>query len=1715
MASKIPFEQLKSWDVARLVGDPIAQEAFFTPEGGLDLADQDRLRRAREIAVQMQQGNYQTKFQKFWGDSLPDWTRNEWVEVDPVKGYVKLKDAMREAIAKAGTDPLEIERKLSRKLGAYKGSGTFVQDLAKVDDPTADPSKLDEAKRSLFNEVAKSLAGAATDEEKAAIFREAFGRAGPEASQRLLDEFGNWADLSYSEAVKKEQDRLKDQPVRGGVLGQLLEALDAPSDLAQNLIGVVRGKRDLGDVGDSLVNLVKGVGATATLGMSSKVPDVLDALGLEGASNTARDALLDQKGEVSFGDIVPEIHKLPPGVGHAAGFAGELLTDPLTYVSLGAGSLGKQGARELVGSAVERLVAEGGEQAAGKGAAAAVKAALGNRINFTQALKTFDNLGYNPAALAEEFPRIGLGRTGAAATQARGGLTLRAGVPGTNLKAAVNVAPGGSKLDLLIRPRLISNVLDSAGAVGEVIRNPFGLADKLSRHGLTASFRRANPVFANAWEGIHREAKGLEHRSVNQAVGSFRQARVEMARIAKRARMSDDELRAAANNIIELGTDSPHYDGLVARVGQADADLFVEHASKISQALEGLRQAAIAVGADVPELADQAAGKIGYLPHRLADSDLDIALAKARLPGRLGATKTRELKVGGAITNPISGEVLPVPQGTLEQINAATEQMYGRAILNADPFQVAEIYAYGLGKVIRNNHVVNRLAEEGLGTELGGDLAGDLASHYRSVVTKPEEIKRIYTLPLEVARTTAVAAFVGQEAGQRQLAAAARSLAALQPEITHAVGEVERLRELTAVRSEVAGMLAREAADKEQLAVAAKRLFDHEREIFSTARDAEIQDLVAAGALPGRIKATSAKWKAFERSALQDLQRVQNLLKTAPAGLRSRAEQHLKGLRPEAAAALRGASGRPYAAILADAVDTQKTIQLLRSVERYGKDSAFKVMQEAAQASPEAALLNRAVALSDRMAELQTRRANEIKAGRYARAAEIEDEYLQLLPKFEELQVRVVDNPLYQEQMAQALRAMKDPELADKLAGFAGDTAGLDELVARHQEGKLIGYVDNADLIEQQRLAAEAGDQRTAARLAEEIAGSNELMQRTEGARKYVDAQRAIRALAERSLHPDDAANRALVEGLQQHLDDTLRELEETAKGGVALQHPTRAIQALQARYLEEQSAVASVFTDDWRLAQDRAAQELAASQTLQKQVKLKQTQLRQLVRDRQLSALEYQQATEALENLTAANADALTKLLATPAVVEQMVPHLSQLALVIDKIPYANRTLALPEDLAAAIRSASTPRVHNTFLRNLTRVTNAWKRGTLSIPGSTGRRMIGELINASYYGGMTPGDLQQGMDVAKAVRRARGQVDALPSQLRELGQAMIDQNIFEGKLVDIYAHAGLESQGLFGNKVKPIRRYEDFMLEKTASMEDTLRAALFIHARGLGMSDVGARSYVGKYLFFHDELSELEQGALRSLIPFWTYLRNNTQLQLEMLYAKPGRPAAYNSLLETAAAEQEATFGPENVYDQGGFALPLHGPAGQEVFYPGLFDQPQGLGFIGQTVGNLLDAVQGGIGGTGEGLSFQELNPALSTLYALLSNKNLYTGAEYGSKTEPYGPFGAELAQLTPRNRQIIESLIPQVRQAGQLTAASPSRQEAQIENLLSVLVGPTVRPNSERSQAGAANSIAHLLEDLNAGNPTKVGDVQRGARDLRDLEALAEALRRLGLAG
>ena len=71
-------------------------------------------------------------------------------------------------------------------------------------------------------------------------------------------------------------------------------------------------------------------------------------------------------------------------------------------------------------------------------------------------------------------------------------------------------------------------------------------------------------------------------------------------------------------------------------------------------------------------------------------------------------------------------------------------------------------------------------------------------------------------------------------------------------------------------------------------------------------------------------------------------------------------------------------------------------------------------------------------------------------------------------------------------------------------------------------------------------------------------------------------------------------------------------------------------------------------------------------------------------------------------------------------------------------------------------------------------------------------------------------------------------------------------------------------------------------------TVEGTQRAHLFISALDQGMSPAEAAEMVDKFLFDYADLTHFEQAHLKRIIPFYTFMRKNLPLQLEMMIEKP-----------------------------------------------------------------------------------------------------------------------------------------------------------------------------------------------------------------------------------
>lgn len=77
-------------------------------------------------------------------------------------------------------------------------------------------------------------------------------------------------------------------------------------------------------------------------------------------------------------------------------------------------------------------------------------------------------------------------------------------------------------------------------------------------------------------------------------------------------------------------------------------------------------------------------------------------------------------------------------------------------------------------------------------------------------------------------------------------------------------------------------------------------------------------------------------------------------------------------------------------------------------------------------------------------------------------------------------------------------------------------------------------------------------------------------------------------------------------------------------------------------------------------------------------------------------------------------------------------------------------------------------------------------------------------------------------------------------------------------------------------------------LLEVSSGIEDTQRIALFVEALDNTGDFEKAVDVVNKFLFDYSDLSEFEHKVMKRAIPFYTFMRKNNPLQLEQIFCNP-----------------------------------------------------------------------------------------------------------------------------------------------------------------------------------------------------------------------------------
>lgn len=95
--------------------------------------------------------------------------------------------------------------------------------------------------------------------------------------------------------------------------------------------------------------------------------------------------------------------------------------------------------------------------------------------------------------------------------------------------------------------------------------------------------------------------------------------------------------------------------------------------------------------------------------------------------------------------------------------------------------------------------------------------------------------------------------------------------------------------------------------------------------------------------------------------------------------------------------------------------------------------------------------------------------------------------------------------------------------------------------------------------------------------------------------------------------------------------------------------------------------------------------------------------------------------------------------------------------------------------------------------------------------------------------------------------------------------------------------------------RIRPVAKVRQW----SQNAEDVPRLATYKGALDRGATRQEAATHMRLYHFDYDELTDIERGIRALFVPFYTYVRRNTPLQLQLLVSRPGKPAAIEKLRE------------------------------------------------------------------------------------------------------------------------------------------------------------------------------------------------------------------------
>ena len=172
----------------------------------------------------------------------------------------------------------------------------------------------------------------------------------------------------------------------------------------------------------------------------------------------------------------------------------------------------------------------------------------------------------------------------------------------------------------------------------------------------------------------------------------------------------------------------------------------------------------------------------------------------------------------------------------------------------------------------------------------------------------------------------------------------------------------------------------------------------------------------------------------------------------------------------------------------------------------------------------------------------------------------------------------------------------------------------------------------------------------------------------------------------------------------------------------------------------------------------------------------------------------------------------------------------------------------------------------------------------TIYSPAFYGNNIVGNAFNSFLYCGAAAFDPRK-LKIARGIASTGD-----PKQFLTLHGEKYSYK----QLRDICGRLGISNTSFYEHEIrKDAKGFANMklnkkLLEVSSGIEDTQRIALFVEALDNTGDFEKAVDVVNKFLFDYSDLSEFEHKVMKRAIPFYTFMRKNNPLQLEQIFCNP-----------------------------------------------------------------------------------------------------------------------------------------------------------------------------------------------------------------------------------